>query len=166
MDAQTVIAKRIAQELRPGMLVNLGIGIPTLVANFLPAGLNMHFQSENGLIGSGPMAEAGMEQPLLTDAGGRPITALPGASTFRQRDVLWSDPRRSRGHDRAWRAASRRRGPSCELDDPWKVGPGHGRGDGPRDRRQARDCGDAAHCQGETKDHEEMHAAADIGETR
>lgn len=82
MDAQTVIAKRIAQELRPGMLVNLGIGIPTLVANFLPEGLNMYFQSENGLIGSGPMAEAGMEQPLLTDAGGRPITALPGASTF------------------------------------------------------------------------------------
>jgi acetate CoA/acetoacetate CoA-transferase beta subunit len=82
MDAQTIIAKRIAQELQPGMLVNLGIGIPTLVANFVPAGLNMHFQSENGLIGSGPMAEAGMEQPLLTDAGGRPITALPGASTF------------------------------------------------------------------------------------
>jgi acetate CoA/acetoacetate CoA-transferase beta subunit len=56
MDAQTVIAKRIAQELQPGMLVNLGIGIPTLVANFVPEGLNMYFQSENGLIGSGPMA--------------------------------------------------------------------------------------------------------------
>ena len=82
MDAQTAIAKRIAQELQAGMLVNLGIGIPTLVANFVPEGLKMHFQSENGLIGSGPMAEAGMEQPLLTDAGGRPITALPGASTF------------------------------------------------------------------------------------
>ncbi len=82
MDAQTVIAKRIAQELRSGMLVNLGIGIPTLVADYLPDGLNVFFQSENGLIGTGRLAEEGMEQPLLTDAGGRPVTALPGASTF------------------------------------------------------------------------------------
>ena len=52
MDAQTIIAKRIAQELRDGMLVNLGIGIPTLVANFVPPGLRVYFQSENGLIGT------------------------------------------------------------------------------------------------------------------
>jgi acetate CoA/acetoacetate CoA-transferase beta subunit len=64
------------------MLVNLGIGIPTLVANYVPDGIKVYFQSENGLIGTGPMAEEGMEQPLLTDAGGRPVTALPGASTF------------------------------------------------------------------------------------
>jgi acetate CoA/acetoacetate CoA-transferase beta subunit len=82
MDAQTIIAKRIAQELKDGMLVNLGIGIPTLVANFVPDGINVFFQSENGLIGTGPMAEQGMEQPMLTDAGGRPVTALPGAATF------------------------------------------------------------------------------------
>jgi acetate CoA/acetoacetate CoA-transferase beta subunit len=82
MDPQTIIAKRIAQELKSGMLVNLGIGIPSLVANYLPDGLNVFFQSENGLIGTGQMAEEGMEQPLLTDAGGRPVTALPGASTF------------------------------------------------------------------------------------
>ncbi|MFY9958009.1 3-oxoacid CoA-transferase subunit B [Bradyrhizobium sp.] len=82
MDAQTIIAKRIARELQSGMLVNLGIGIPSLVANYLPDGLNVFFQSENGLIGTGRMAEEGMEQPLLTDAGGRPVTALPGASTF------------------------------------------------------------------------------------
>jgi acetate CoA/acetoacetate CoA-transferase beta subunit len=82
MDAQTVIAKRIAHELRPGMLVNLGIGIPTLVANYVPAGLNVFFQSENGLIGTGPVPEEGMAHPLLTDAGGRPVSALPGASTF------------------------------------------------------------------------------------
>ena len=49
MDAQTIIAKRIAQELRPGMLINLGIGIPTLVANYVPQGINVFFQSENGL---------------------------------------------------------------------------------------------------------------------
>jgi acetate CoA/acetoacetate CoA-transferase beta subunit len=82
MDAQTIIAKRIAQELRSGMLVNLGIGIPTQVANHLPAGLHVFFQSENGLIGTGPIPEGGMAQRRLTDAAGRPVTALPGACTF------------------------------------------------------------------------------------
>ena len=82
MDAQSIIAKRIAQELKPGMLVNLGIGIPTKVANFLPAGMHVYFQSENGLIGTGAIPEEGMANPLLTDAGGRPVMALPGASTF------------------------------------------------------------------------------------
>jgi acetate CoA/acetoacetate CoA-transferase beta subunit len=82
MDAQTIIAKRIAQELRSGMLVNLGIGIPTLVANFVPPGMQVFFQSENGLIGTGPIPEHGMEDPYLTDAGGRPVSALPGACAF------------------------------------------------------------------------------------
>jgi acetate CoA/acetoacetate CoA-transferase beta subunit len=82
MDPQTIIAKRVALELHPGNLVNLGIGIPTLVANYVPPGLNVFFQSENGLIGAGPIPEQGMAHPLLTDAGGRPISALPGASTF------------------------------------------------------------------------------------
>jgi acetate CoA/acetoacetate CoA-transferase beta subunit len=82
MDPQIIIAKRVALELRPGNLVNLGIGIPTLVANFVPPGLNVFFQSENGLIGTGPIPEQGMAHPMLTDAGGQPISALPGASTF------------------------------------------------------------------------------------
>src|SRR5712672_3475718 len=82
MDAQTVIAKRIARELRPGMLVNLGIGIPTLVANYVPEGVTVFFQSENGLIGTGPIPEEGMGHPTLTDAGGKPVSALPGACTF------------------------------------------------------------------------------------
>ena len=82
MDAQTVIAKRIALELRDGMLVNLGIGIPTQVANYVPAGMKVYFQSENGLIGTGPLAEHAVEQARLTDAGGRPVTAIPGACTF------------------------------------------------------------------------------------
>jgi len=82
MDAQTIIAKRIALELRPGILVNLGVGIPTLVANHVPAGISVFFQSENGLIGTGPVPEEGMAHPLLTDAAGLPVTALPGASTF------------------------------------------------------------------------------------
>jgi acetate CoA/acetoacetate CoA-transferase beta subunit len=82
MDPQTIIAKRIAQELRSGMLVNLGIGIPTMVANYVPSEVKVFFQSENGLIGTGPIPEQGMGHRLLTDAGGRPVTALPGASTF------------------------------------------------------------------------------------
>jgi acetate CoA/acetoacetate CoA-transferase beta subunit len=82
MDAQTIIARRIARELVSGMLVNLGIGIPTLVANYISPGAQIFFQSENGLIGTGPIPEEGMAHPLLTDAGGRPVTALPGASTF------------------------------------------------------------------------------------
>jgi len=82
MDVQSNIARRVAAELRSGMLVNLGIGIPTLVANYVPRDIKVFFQSENGLIGTGPIPEQGMEHPTLTDAGGRPITALPGASTF------------------------------------------------------------------------------------
>src|SRR5882757_3691316 len=82
MDAQSIIARRVARELRAGNLVNLGIGIPTLVANFVPSDLKVFFQSENGLIGTGPMPEQGMAHPLLTDAGGRPISALPGACVF------------------------------------------------------------------------------------
>ena len=82
MDAQTIIAKRIALELADGMLVNLGIGIPTLVANYVPAGMHIFFQSENGLIGTGPIPQEGLAQARLTDAGGRPVTAIPGASTF------------------------------------------------------------------------------------
>ena len=82
MDSQTIIAKRIALELRDAMLVNLGIGIPTLVANYVPAGMHIFFQSENGLIGTGPIPEEGMAQPHLTDAGGRPVSAIPGACTF------------------------------------------------------------------------------------
>jgi acetate CoA/acetoacetate CoA-transferase beta subunit len=82
MEAEIVIAKRIAQELRSGMLVNLGIGIPTRVASWVPPGVEVYFQSENGLIGTGPIPEQGMAHPLLTDAGGQPVTALPGACTF------------------------------------------------------------------------------------
>jgi len=82
MNPQTIIARRIARELFPGMLVNLGIGIPTLVANHVPSGMQVFFQSENGLIGTGSVPEDGMAHPMLTDAAGQPVMALPGASTF------------------------------------------------------------------------------------
>jgi acetate CoA/acetoacetate CoA-transferase beta subunit len=82
MEAQEIIARRIARELSDGMLVNLGIGIPTQVAKHVPEGMHVFFQSENGLIGTGAPPEEGMTHPSLTDAGGRPVTALPGACTF------------------------------------------------------------------------------------
>lgn len=82
MDSKNLIAKRIAKELRHGDVVNLGIGIPTLVANHLPKDIEVVFQSENGVLGSGPAPEPGMEDREITNAGGFPITVVPGASFF------------------------------------------------------------------------------------
>ena len=77
-----MIAKRIAKELRFGMYVNLGIGIPTLVANYIPEGMNVILQSENGLLGMGPSAPKEKEDADLINAGKQPITIIPGASFF------------------------------------------------------------------------------------
>jgi acetate CoA/acetoacetate CoA-transferase beta subunit len=77
-----IIAARAAKELKDGDVVNLGIGLPTLVANFLPPGLDIWFQSENGMMGMGPAPEAGRANPDITNAGGFPVTALPGAAFF------------------------------------------------------------------------------------
>lgn len=82
MDDKTIIAKRVAQELRDGQLVNLGIGTPTLVSGFLPKGVEVFFQSENGIIGMSTVPGAGLEDDFLTDAGGSFIGALPGACSF------------------------------------------------------------------------------------
>lgn len=82
VDPKEKIAKRVALELREGDLVNLGIGLPTLVANFIPPGVRVFFQSENGIIGMGPEPEPGFENEDLTNAGGGFVTALPGAVTF------------------------------------------------------------------------------------
>ena len=105
MDAQTIIAKRIAQELRSGMLVNLGIGIPTLVANHVPEGVSVFFQSENGLIGTGPIPEEGMAHPTLTDAAGQPGERPARRKHVRQCHVVRPHSRRPPRHDRAGRPA-------------------------------------------------------------
>lgn len=76
------IAQRIAQELKDGYYVNLGIGIPTLVANYVPKGINVEFQSENGVLGMGPFPFEGEEDPDIINAGKQTITTLPGASFF------------------------------------------------------------------------------------
>lgn len=82
MDPKEIIARRVACEVKPDTLVNLGIGIPSLVANYLPKGVNVFFQAENGVVGLGARPPEGMEDPFLTDAGGGFVTAVPGAASI------------------------------------------------------------------------------------
>ena len=82
MDAKEIIARRVAQEVKPDTLVNLGIGLPSLVAHYLPKDVHVFFQAENGVIGLGPRPPEGMEDPDLTDAGGGFVTAMPGAASI------------------------------------------------------------------------------------
>jgi 3-oxoacid CoA-transferase B subunit len=82
MNAKELIARRVAKELHDGDVCNLGIGLPTMVANFVPEGVDVKFQSENGMLGLGPVPEKGKEDYDLTNAGGNPVTMTSGGVFF------------------------------------------------------------------------------------
>jgi len=82
MNAKERIARRVAREFTDGDVVNLGIGLPTMVADYIPEEVEVIFQSENGILGLGPKPEEGKEDPLITNAGAQPVTVLPGGSFF------------------------------------------------------------------------------------
>ncbi|MBC7087874.1 MAG: CoA transferase subunit B [Tissierellales bacterium] len=81
-EIKAFIAKRVAKELKDGDVVNLGIGLPTMVANYIPEGMNIFLQSENGFIGLGPAPEPGKEDMRIVNAGGQPVTIIPGGAFF------------------------------------------------------------------------------------
>ncbi len=82
MDAKEFIARRVAKEFQDGYVVNLGIGLPTMAVNYVPEGVNVILQSENGFVGLGPAPEPGKEDKNIVNAGGQPVTILPGGAFF------------------------------------------------------------------------------------
>ena len=132
------IARRVAGHLRDGETVNLGIGIPTLVADFIEdRPLVLH--TENGMLGVGPTPEGAAVDVNLVNAGKLPVSETPGAAYFSSLGVLRDDPRRPRRRRRAGRAAGRRARPGRQLGGAGPADPRRRRRDGPAGRRAAGD---------------------------
>jgi 3-oxoacid CoA-transferase len=145
IDPREIIARRAAKELRDGYYVNLGIGIPTMVANYVAPGIEVILQSENGMLGVGPYPIAGEEDPDLINAGKETISELPGSSYFSSAD---SFAMIRGGHiDLSILGALEvdRARQSRELDGPRQDAQGHGRRDGPGRERAPGHHRDGAH---------------------
>ena len=128
MDAKQRIARRVAQELRDGDIVNLGIGLPTMVANYLPEGIHITLQSENGFLGLGPVTTA---HPDLVNAGGQPCGVLPGAAMF---DSAMSFALIRGGHIDACVLGGLQVDEEANLGSAWENGARYGWRDGSGDR--------------------------------
>ena len=144
LNGKELIARRIARELRDGFYVNLGIGLPTMIAAYVPDGIEVTLQSENGLLGIGPPPSADQEDPDLINAGKQPVTIVPGSSFFGS-DQAFAMIRG--GHMNMSILGAMQvscRGDLANLDHPRQDGERHGRRYGFGRQRRSRDCGDGA----------------------
>ncbi len=160
MDPAIKWRRRAAKELKDGFYVNLGIGIPTLVSNYIPKGMSVQLQSENGMLGMGPFPFEGEEDPDLINAGKQTVTQLPTTSFFSSAD---SFAMIRGGHiDLAILGAMQiaENGDPRQLDDPGQDGEGHGGRHGPRGRRQTHRGCHGALSQGRAEASASLHPAA------